>query len=189
LSALGARAARDGEVLDTRGGRRVQVIGGQSSRKSAYAESLVHGDVTYVATAPPRTDDPEWSRRVEAHVRRRPEHWRTLETADVAAVLGDPGGALLVDDLGLWLTQVLDGHWDSPTARDAFAAALAELVKAWEDTARHVVLVAPEVGSGVVPENAAARLFADLLGRATTALASGADEVVQVVAGRPRRLR
>ena len=189
LASLGATAARDGDVLDTSGGRRVLVLGGQSSGKSSYAESLVHGDVTYVATAPPRDDDADWDRRVAAHVDRRPATWTTLETGDVAGVLATPGGPLLVDDLGLWVTRVLDGHWDSPDARKVFDEALHELLSAWTATTRHVVLVAPEVGSGVVPANAAARLFADLLGRATTGLAGVSDEVVQVVAGRPRRLR
>jgi adenosylcobinamide kinase/adenosylcobinamide-phosphate guanylyltransferase len=190
LAGLGARAARDGDVLDTRGRYRVLVLGGQSSGKSAYAETRVHGDVTYVATAPARPGDDEWARRVQAHVSRRPGHWSTVETGDVAGILRAPGGPLLVDDLGLWLTRVLEGSWDDPVAaRDAFDAALGELEKAWEATERHVVLVAPDVGSGVVPDNAAARLFADLLGRATTALAGRSDEVVQVVAGQPRRLR
>jgi adenosylcobinamide kinase/adenosylcobinamide-phosphate guanylyltransferase len=189
LAVLGAAAVHDGDLLDTaRPGRRVLVLGGQSSGKSAHAESLVHGEVTYVATAPPRAEDPEWARRVEAHVARRPQGWRTVETADVAAVLNEPGGPVLVDDLGLWLTQVLDEHWESPHAHEVFAAALEELLAAWRGTARHVVVVAPEVGSGVVPATRSGRLFADLLGRATTALAGAADEVVQVVAGRARRL-
>lgn len=190
LAALGARACRDGEHLDTaRTGRRVLVLGGQSSGKSAYAESVLHGAVTYVATAPPRDDDPEWEARVAEHVRRRPTTWTTRETGEVAAVLREPGGPVLVDDLGLWLARLLDPHWGSPRARAVFASALDDLLGAWSGTTRDVVLVAPEVGSGVVPEHASARLFADLLGRASTALAGRADEVVQVVAGVPRRLR
>lgn len=191
LARLGARALRDGQVVrtDSGGGRRVVVLGGQSSGKSAYAESLVDGEVTYVATAPARADDPDWLRRVETHAARRPGHWTTLETGDVAAVLREAGGPVLVDDLGLWLTRVLDDHWESPTARTAFDSALEELLAAWTATTRDVVLVAPEVGSGVVPATPSGRLFADLLGRATTALAHAADEVVQVVAGQPRRLR
>jgi adenosylcobinamide kinase/adenosylcobinamide-phosphate guanylyltransferase len=189
LAALGAAAVRDGQVLDTaRPGRRVLVLGGQSSGKSAYAESLVAGEVTYVATAPPRPGDDDWDRRVAAHVARRPAAWTTVETGAVAAVLRAPGGPVLVDDLGLWLTRVLEGHWDSPDAREVFAAALADLLDAWDATEREVVVVAPEVGSGVVPVTSSGRLFADLLGRATTALSAAADDVVQVVAGRPRRL-
>jgi adenosylcobinamide kinase/adenosylcobinamide-phosphate guanylyltransferase len=189
LAGLGSRAARDGEVIDTAGGRRVLVLGGQSSGKSAHAESLLTGAVTYVATAPARDGDTDWDARVQAHVRRRPAHWTTVETGDVAAVLRSTDGPLLVDDLGLWLTRVLDPHWDSPTARPAFDEALADLLDAWRTTRAEVVLVAPDVGSGVVPATSSGRLFVDLLGRATTALAGAADEVVQVVAGQPRRLR
>ncbi|MCW2499012.1 MAG: cobU [Frankiales bacterium] len=190
LAQLGARAVRDGDVIDTaRTGRRVLVLGGQSSGKSAYAEGLLSGPVTYVATAPARADDPDWAARVQAHVTRRPAGWTTLETADVAGALARLDGPVLVDDLGLWLTVVLDGHWDTAGARPAFDVALAALLDAWATTRAQVVLVAPEVGSGVVPATASGRLFADLLGRASTALALAADEVVQVVAGLPRRLR
>jgi len=191
LAALGATAARDGDVVETSGaGRRVLVLGGQSSGKSAYAESLVHGAVTYVASAPVREDDAEWTERVAAHVARRPAGWRTVETGDVAGVLRSAPGPVLVDDLGLWLTRVLDGRWeDGADARAAFATALDELLAAWAGTRVPVVLVAPEAGSGVVPMTSSGRLFVDLLGRASTALAATADEVVQVVAGLPRRLR
>lgn len=188
LAALGSRAARDGDVIDTERGRTVLVLGGQSSGKSAYAEGLLGSDVLYVATAPERDDD-DWVRRVQAHVDRRPSTWRTVETGDVAGVLRDATGQVLVDDLGLWLTRVLDDHWESGEGRSVFASALAELSEAWSTTRAHVVLVAPEVGSGVVPGTASGRLFADLLGRATTALAGLSDEVHQVVAGQPRRIK
>ena len=74
-------------------------------------------------------------------------------------------------------------------SRAVFDSALAELLAAWTTTRAHVVLVSPEVGSGVIPATTSGRLFADLLGRATTALAGAADEVHQVVAGQPRRLK
>jgi adenosylcobinamide kinase/adenosylcobinamide-phosphate guanylyltransferase len=197
LAALGATAARDGDVIDTASrGRRVLVLGGQSSGKSAYAEGLVGGSVggfvggfvTYVATAPAR-DDADWERRVQAHVTRRPAAWTTVENPDVAGVLRSAKTTLLIDDLGLWLTHVLDGHWDSPDARTVFDEALGDLLAAWTAVEHSVVLVAPEVGSGVIPGTTSGRLFADLLGRATTALAGASDEVVQVVAGQPRRLK
>jgi adenosylcobinamide kinase/adenosylcobinamide-phosphate guanylyltransferase len=189
LAALGATAARDGDVIDTTTrGRRVLVLGGQSSGKSAYAEGLMSGRVTYVATAPQR-DDADWERRVQAHMGRRPSAWTTVENPDVAGVLRSTTGDLLIDDLGLWLTHVLDQHWESPDARTVFDAALSDLLDAWSTVCDTAVLVAPEVGSGVIPATASGRLFADLLGRATTALAGASDEVVQVVAGQPRRLK
>ena len=118
-----------------------------------------------------------------------PASWQTVETQDLATVLGSATGQVLIDDLGLWLTHVLDGHWDSPDAREVFDKALDALLVAWTSTRADVVLVAPEVGSGVIASTPSGRLFSDLVGRATTALANASDEVVQVVAGQPRRLR
>ena len=190
LSVLGAAAARDGDVIDTSTrGRRVLVLGGQSSGKSAYAEGLLSGPVTYVATAPRRPEDKDWALRIRAHSSRRPESWTTVETGDVARLLRAATWPVLVDDLGLWLTRVLEDHWMSDDARNVFDEALTDLLAAWSEAEVTVVLVAPEVGGGVIPESASGRLFADLLGRASTALAGTADEVVQVVAGQPRRLR
>ena len=213
LAGWGASAPRDGDELqvgedrpDGRTapvpqGRRVQdrrvqrgrvlVLGGARSGKSAWAERRLAAEpaVTYVATAPPRDGDGEWAARVQAHVRRRPASWTTVETGDVAGLLRTADRPLLVDDLGLWLTRAVDeaDAWSGPL--DAVDAACDQLVAAWRDARQPVVLVAPEVGSGVVPASASGRRFRDLLGALTTRLAAGADEVVQVVAGLARPLR
>ena len=50
---------------------------------------------------------------------------------------------------------------------------------------RPVVLVANEVGSGIVPDNALARRFRDLAGPLNQRIAARADRVVLVVAGLP----
>lgn len=191
LGSWGGRAGRDGEVLrlGAAPGARLLVLGGARSGKSAYAERRAGGGpVTYVATAPPRPGDPDWTARIAAHVARRPAGWHTRETGDVAGLLVDACGTVLVDDLGLWLTRLLDEAqaWDAP--EKTFTPALDRLLDAWRETAADVVLVAPEVGAGVVPEHRSGRVFRDLLGAATAALARDADEVVQVVAGIPRRL-
>jgi adenosylcobinamide kinase / adenosylcobinamide-phosphate guanylyltransferase len=200
LAGWGAAAPPDGTVLEVGGRppparpprvRRVLVLGGARSGKSAYAEQRLAAEpqVTYVATAPPRDGDGDWARRVREHVDRRPAAWRTVETGDVAGQLRDSSGALLVDDLGLWLTRVVDaaGAWEAPSEdvdRECDA-----LVAAWRERRAAAVLVAPEVGSGVVPATASGRRFRDLLGQLTTRLAAASDEVVQVVAGLPRPLR
>ena len=126
---------------------------------------------------------------MQAHLDRRPASWTTVETGDVAGALRDAPAAVLVDDLGLWLTRAVDdaGAWEGPL--DAVAAACDALVDAWRGCRVPAVLVAPEVGSGVVPATASGRRFRDLLGALTTRLAAGSDEVVQVVAGLPRSLR
>jgi adenosyl cobinamide kinase/adenosyl cobinamide phosphate guanylyltransferase len=53
----------------------------------------------------------------------------------------------------------------------------------------HVILVANEVGLGIVPDNALARRFRDIAGRMNQAVASIASEVVLIAAGLPLRLK
>ncbi|MEW9527862.1 bifunctional adenosylcobinamide kinase/adenosylcobinamide-phosphate guanylyltransferase [Microbispora sp. NPDC049125] len=104
---------------------RTLLLGGSRSGKSEEAEMRVAGEphVTYVATGPTGGDDPAWLARVRAHRLRRPAHWRTAETTDLVAILGDPPGTLLIDGLGTWLAAVFDecGAW--PEAPDSHAAA------------------------------------------------------------------
>ncbi len=171
---------------------RILVLGGARSGKSTHAEASLAGqsDVTYVATSG-RRDDAEWDARVAAHRARRPATWTTRETLDVAGVLAESGGPVLVDCLTLWLTGAMDaaGAWD---ARDGWAEALAAeteaLLAALRDTTRHVVLVSNEVGQGVVPATASGRLFRDEMGVLNARVAGVCDEVWFVTAGLPRRL-
>ncbi|MBC7375234.1 MAG: bifunctional adenosylcobinamide kinase/adenosylcobinamide-phosphate guanylyltransferase, partial [Frankiales bacterium] len=198
LAGWGATALRDGDVVSVGTSqatvpapRRVLVLGAARSGKSAYAEQRLAAEpaVTYVATAPDRVGDDDWADRVQAHVRRRPSAWSTIETGDVAAVLNHATGPVLVDDLGLWLTRTIDdaGAWEGPL--DLVEKAVDSLVAAWRAGRVTAVLVSPEVGAGVVPAHASGRRFRDLLGDVTRRLAAESDEVVQVVAGLPRSLR
>ena len=176
--------------------RTTLVLGGARSGKSAWAERLLadHPRVTYVATGRRADDDPAWCERVAAHVARRPAGWRTLETVDVAAALRSAGAdeALLVDGLGTWLTAVLDGAgaWeDRPGWATALQERSDELVDAWAATRATAVLVADEVGGGVVPASSAGRLFRDAAGTLNQAVAAVSGTAVLVVAGLPLLLR
>lgn len=173
--------------------RRTLVLGGTRSGKSAHAEGLLDGGaaVRYVATARRVAGDAEWDARIAAHQVRRPATWATVEGADVAAELAEPGPPLLVDDLATWLTGVLDdtGAWEAPTVPEAVGAHVAELVAAVAACPSRVVLVSAEVGLGVVPETRAGRMFRDELGALNAALAAVCDEVLLLVAGLPLRLK
>jgi adenosylcobinamide kinase/adenosylcobinamide-phosphate guanylyltransferase len=113
-----------------------------------------------------------------------------VQTGDVTSVLTETTTPVLIDDLGLWLTRVVDeaDGWEGRVP-DRVATQCDALVAAWRACRTTAVLVAPEVGSGVVPATASGRRFIDLLGALTVRLAAESDEVVQVVAGLPRRLR
>jgi adenosylcobinamide kinase / adenosylcobinamide-phosphate guanylyltransferase len=171
----------------------VLVLGGARSGKSRYAEDLLPQDapVRYLATARRRPGDAEWDARLDAHRARRSPAWSTVESPDVAGLVRGGGGPLLVDDLGTWLTNVLDdaGAWDAPTVPPAVGAAVDALVAAVRAAPGRVVLVSAETGLGVVPATRAGRLFRDELGALNTALATVCDEVLLLVAGLPLRLR
>ncbi|WP_370418845.1 bifunctional adenosylcobinamide kinase/adenosylcobinamide-phosphate guanylyltransferase [Streptomyces sp. QH1-20] len=204
LAALGARAVPDGTTLVVGDyhavpdlPRRTLVLGGARSGKSVEAERRLEGfpDVVYVATGGTREGDREWAARIALHRERRPGSWRTAETCDLVPLLAEDGPALLIDCLGLWLTDAMDSveAWDDAVWANGGARALAkrvaELAAAVRATPRTVVLVSNEVGSGVVPATASGRRFRDELGRLNTAVAAECEHVLLVVAGQPLPLR
>jgi adenosylcobinamide kinase/adenosylcobinamide-phosphate guanylyltransferase len=156
----------------------VLVMGGARSGKSERAELRLAGEpeVTYVATGPSGAGDPDWAARVAAHRARRPAWWRTVETTDLAGVLGPARGAVLIDGIGTWLAAVL--------GEGALARRTRELLAAWRQAEAYVVAVSDETGLGVVPGTPAGRRFRDELGRLNQALAAESEEAELVVAGR-----
>ncbi|MEV1316650.1 bifunctional adenosylcobinamide kinase/adenosylcobinamide-phosphate guanylyltransferase [Micromonospora arborensis] len=168
----------------------VLVLGGTRSGKSEFAESLVTDApvVRYLATAPEGDpEDTEWATRLAAHRARRPGSWTTEETAAEPRRLADvlasaePNETLLVDDLGGWVTVLLDP--DHQPADDV--ATIAELAEAVRTCSARVVLVSPEVGLSLVPTTPLGRAFTDALGAANRAVADACDAVALVVAGQP----
>ncbi|MEY9843596.1 adenosyl cobinamide kinase/adenosyl cobinamide phosphate guanylyltransferase [Streptacidiphilus sp. BW17] len=179
--------------------QRTLLLGGARSGKSSLAERLLLADgrdtpggVTYVATAGRREGDAEWAERIDLHRARRPDHWRTVETCELAPLLAEPAhaGSLLVDCLALWLTDAMDrvGAWDDATwyatGEKQLRERTAELVAALRESRRRVVAVSNEVGSGVVPATPSGRRFRDELGRLNAAFAAECADVRLVVAGR-----
>lgn len=163
------------------------VLGGARSGKSAYAESLIQGapgDPVYIATG--EAGDAEMAARIERHVARRGARWRTVEEPlDLAGALrreAVAGNAVLVDCLTLWLSNVMAAGRDPQAEESRLVGALAE-------AAAPVVVVANEVGLGIVPDNALAREFRDHAGRLNQAVAGVADRVVFVAAGLPLTLK
>ncbi|MCW3841414.1 bifunctional adenosylcobinamide kinase/adenosylcobinamide-phosphate guanylyltransferase [Micromonospora yasonensis] len=170
------------------------VLGGIRSGKSEFAESLVADapTVRYVATAPEGDpEDTEWATRLAGHRARRPGSWTTEETAadprrlaDVIAT-AEPNETLLVDDLGGWVTVLLD-----PAHQPADdTATIAELADAIRASAARLVLVSPEVGLSLVPTTPLGRAFTDALGQTNRAVADACDAVVLVMAGQPAWLK
>lgn len=200
LASHGIELPHDFDTIDTRPRpRRTLVLGGARSGKSSYAEGLLAGraSATYIATGGTREGDPEWQLRVSAHRARRPAHWATVESTDVADLLRSTEGAVLVDCLALWLTAQLDriDAWhriengEISTVTDDAHGFIAELVDALASCSAEVVLVSNEVGMSVVPDTASGRLFRDLLGVLNIAVARASDHSVLLVAGQPLTIK
>ena len=175
---------------------KVLVTGGVRCGKSLYAENLVAEarEVTYITPGYPAdpTFDPEWAARVYTHQKRRPPHWQTIETVDIASAIAAAEAPVIVDCVGTWLSRTIDGWgvWEEPFEqwRHLLDDALMELLDAWRHSDQTLVAVTNEVGWGLVSQFASGRLFADLMGRVNYRLGGACDEVVLMVAGRAMHL-
>jgi len=161
------------------------VLGGARSGKSRYAEGLItalpppwNPPWVYVATAEPGDD--EMRARIAVHRARRGSQWQTVEAPhDIAAAIAlAQSKPALIDCLTLWLSNLM-------LAGNDVDAEIARLERALAAAVAPVVLVANEVGSGIVPDNALGRTFRDLQGTLNQRIAARADRVVFMVAGLP----
>jgi adenosyl cobinamide kinase/adenosyl cobinamide phosphate guanylyltransferase len=161
------------------------VLGGARSGKSRHAEALVTampGPWHYIATA--QALDDEMHARIRAHQARRGAGWITVEAPlDLAGALAEAAERpVLVDCLTLWLTNLMLAGHDLKAATAALDAAL-------DARSAETVLVANEVGLGIVPDNALARAFRDAAGQLNQRMAARAATVVLMVAGLAMRLK
>jgi adenosylcobinamide kinase/adenosylcobinamide-phosphate guanylyltransferase len=161
------------------------VIGGARSGKSRYGESVIATlppPWTYLATAEPL--DTEMIERIAAHRARRGPQWCTIEAPrDLAAALARcETTPVLVDCLTLWLSN----HMLADADIDLEMARLEGVLTAAKTP---IVLIANEVGSGIVPDHPLGRKFRDLQGLLNQRMAARAGRVVLVVAGLPLALK
>jgi adenosylcobinamide kinase/adenosylcobinamide-phosphate guanylyltransferase len=160
------------------------LLGGARSGKSDLACRLAAAGpapVTFLATA--EAGDDEMAARIARHRAERPAGWATVEEpiSVVAAVQGvDPERTLLLDCVTLWVANLTGAGWDDA----AIEAEAGRLAGALADRSGASLVVANEIGWGLVPADPASRRFRDVHGRVNRALAQRADAAVLVVAGR-----
>jgi adenosylcobinamide kinase / adenosylcobinamide-phosphate guanylyltransferase len=161
------------------------VLGGARSGKSRHAESLIaalppawNPPWTYVATA--EAGDDEMAARIEMHRARRGPNWQTIEAPRnlVEALASCETMPVLVDCLTLWLSNLMLAEAD-------IEAEIARLEQSLAAATNPLVLVANEVGSGIVPDRPLGRRFRDWQGILNQRIAARADRVVLMVAGLP----
>jgi adenosylcobinamide kinase/adenosylcobinamide-phosphate guanylyltransferase len=170
--------------------RIIFITGGARSGKSRFAEELSRqfaGAKAYLATA--QGLDEEMADRIRRHRENRPADWQTLEeplkVADCILKEGNRFDLILLDCLTLWISNLLMAGWSE-------AKILGEGNRLLEVSRRakcSLILVGNEVGMGIVPENAQARLFRDLSGFIQQKAAREADEVYFMVSGIAQRIK
>lgn len=167
------------------------ILGGARSGKSRLAERLATesgSEVVYIATASRRDDDPEMAARIERHQQRRPRDWRLVEEPlGLARTLQQYQGGercLIVDCLTLWLSNLL--LTDDAVHFEPELEALLELLPRLQGD---LILVANEVGMGIVPMGVLSRRFQDESGWMQQRVAALVDRVVLTVAGLPMTLK
>jgi adenosylcobinamide kinase/adenosylcobinamide-phosphate guanylyltransferase len=165
----------------------VLVLGGARSGKTAFAESLTLRTgkfPAYLATA--EILDAEMRERVQLHREQRAARFHTIEEpielSEAIRAAAEAHDAILVDCLTLWITNLI-------MADRNVADAVDELVETLAAVQASVILVSNEVGLGIVPDNAMARMFRDLAGAAHQRLAEICDEAYFIVAGLPITLK
>ncbi len=180
----------------------IVVLGGSSSGKSQFAEQLTREmellhkcAVFYLATGV--VCDQEFATRVKRHQDRRPQHWHTIEEprylAQAIKGLQPKPAIVLLDGVGTWVANFLYGEKasESPSARleRACIEELQVFISSWSGLSGALIMVADEVGMGLVPEYPQARRFRDLNGQVNQLLAARARQVYFVTAGLASRIK
>ena len=166
---------------------RILILGGARSGKSRHAEQRAEalpGALVYIATG--QALDQEMAERIARHRAERGPRWRTveapLELPDMLAQQAGAGRVVLVDCLTLRISNLMQPD----RVPEAEGERLAQALIACPGPA---ILVANEVGLGIVPENALARRVRDAAGRINRRIAEVADEVQFIAAGLPITLK
>lgn len=183
----------------------VFLTGGARSGKSSSASEMARarsldGIPVTVAVFGNSHGDLEFEARIAAHQADRPTNFSTIECGEdphaALSVLGDT--LLFVDCLGTALGAIMlqcmneQGSDLSDAPEDALPLECERsieehfdrFVTALVDRDGDTIVVSNEVGSGVVPLYASARLFRDLLGRANREIVSSADAAYVCITGR-----
>ena len=183
--------------------RLVLILGGARSGKSAFAERLARKSgrsVAFIATA--TAGDEEMRERIARHRAARPASWHTIEEpldlAGAAQQAGQLADVLLLDCITLWLNNLYAqtiGQHAHESEEEQYKAldlldetALQEIEKLLVaarslKSGQTLLIVANEVGLGIVPAYPLGRLYRDTLGYVNQRLAQAADRVYLMVAG------
>jgi len=165
------------------------VLGGARSGKSSFAvhlgqQAAASGrDVAFIATSPRIPGDGDLDARIAAHRCERPSAWLTIEEeVDLPSAIRrvESSALVIVDCVTLWVSNLM--HQDAPEHHVLDAAN--HVLVALRSRSGPSLLISNEVGMGIVPMNALARSYRDVLGRVNQRFVTASDKALLMVAGR-----
>ena len=167
------------------------IIGGCRSGKSSHALSLGEKFIDqrnlFVATGQPHDD--EMKARIKRHQKERGSRWKTVEEplgiVNTIKQLGPESDIILIDCLTLWTSNLIMAHGTD----DDILIEIKRLKDTIASPPCSIILVANEVGTGIVPENTLARRFRDLNGWCNQTIAEACNQVIWMVAGIPATIK
>lgn len=171
------------------------ILGGSGSGKSAYAEDYLlraAGDKKkyYIATMQIR--DAEMQAKVDRHHRlRQGKGFTTIEQPmelEQAVLQMEPAGAVLLECMSnLTANEMFSG--EQPVDRQTVITKILQGMEGLRKQADPLVIVTNNVFEDGIVYDSATMEYIEALGRINERLAAEADEVVEVIAGIPQRIK
>jgi len=163
------------------------ITGGCRSGKSKYALTYANTHwqppKCFIATSEPL--DHEMQVRIADHQKERGQDWHTKECpiniCDTIINQSQQYSGMLLDCITLWINNLMCKDINEIAIKEH----IAQLSESLKQIKCPIIIVSNEVGMGIVPENAMARLYRDLVGYANQEIAAISDDVIFMVAGRP----
>ena len=159
------------------------ISGPKKGGKSLWAEKLLknQNDVIYIATGSASEDDENWQQRINEHRKRRNKEWQTIESNyNLCITINniDSGQTLLIDSLGGFVSSLID-H-----SEDAWLDITKQFINILNSYNGDIIIVAEEVGWGLMSEYAIGNSFVDRLGLITKEIEYLAKESWLVLHGK-----
>jgi len=167
--------------------KKILITGGVKSGKSSFALDYcnkLEGKKIFIATA--KRTDAAMIKKIKRHQEERGGMFETLEEplylADALSRC-QTTDFVLIDCLTLWVNNLLYHFEDNPPL-------MKKEINLFLDTLDNyngqLCIVTNEVGLGIIPENALAQTYMDLLGRINQLTAQSCNEVIMMISGIPQ---
>lgn len=171
-------------------GKIIFIFGGARSGKSTHAAELAKKTgkrVAFIVTCLPM--DREMKKRIELHKKKRPSHWQTFEEPKKLSALlkkiDSKFNVVIIDCFTLFISNLLSEGLNDNAIEDR----INKILNVLKSAKYRSIIVANEVGLGIVPRNRLARRFRDLAGKINQLLTQKANSVFFMLSGLPLKVK